>query len=73
MENKQIQTIKISGITCGACVKLITRKLNRMEGVNEVISVSDTGEAKVAVDVRFTKDAYIQALAGTPYEIVSVT
>lgn len=67
------QTIKISGITCGACIKLITKMLSRMEGVKNVISVDQQGIAKVSVATRCTKEAYAQALAGTPYIVESVS
>ena len=67
------QTVRISGMTCGACVTLITRMLSRMEGVNSVISVDPQGVARVSVDAKFTKDAYAKALSGTFYTVESVS
>lgn len=67
------QTITISGVTCGACVKLITRILSRMEGISNVVSVDQQGIAKVLVATKFTKEAYMQALAGTPYIVESIS
>ncbi|OGG04867.1 hypothetical protein A2Z33_06210 [Candidatus Gottesmanbacteria bacterium RBG_16_52_11] len=67
------QTIKISGITCGACVKLITRMLSHMEGVYNVLSVDPQGVARVSVAAKFTKEAYTEALSGTFYTVESVS
>ncbi|OGG08667.1 hypothetical protein A2154_04825 [Candidatus Gottesmanbacteria bacterium RBG_16_43_7] len=67
------QTIKISGITCNACIKLITKMLSRMEGINNVLSVDAQGNAKMSVASIFTKEAYAQALAGTPYTVENVS
>ncbi len=66
------QTITLSGMTCGACIKLVTNMLSRMEGVSQVLSV-EQGMAKVLVNTKCTKDAFIKALAGSPYTVESVT
>ena len=67
------QTITISGVTCGACIKLITRILSRMKGVKNVVSVNNEGIVKVLVAAKCTKEAYMQALAGTPYRVESIS
>ena len=65
------QTIALSGMTCNACVKLVTKMLFRMEGVTNVLLVVQ-GTAKVSVSTNCTKEAYAKALAGTPYTVISV-
>lgn len=66
------QTITLSGMTCGACIKLVTKLLSRMEGVKSVLTVS-SGIAKVSVDTKYTKESFAQVFAGTPYTVESVS
>jgi hypothetical protein len=44
-----------------------------MEGISNVVSVDQQGIAKVLVATKFTKEAYMQALAGTPYIVESIS
>lgn len=67
--NNQTQTIHISGITCDACIKLITRKLSRVIGVNEVVTVTSEGIATINVQDVLPQQAFEEALSGTPYHI----
>jgi copper chaperone CopZ len=67
------QTITISGMTCDACVKLITKFFSRIPGVTRVIRVEKTGIAEVAVNEVLPVQAFTKALPGTQYSIVSIT
>ena len=66
------QTLTISGITCHACVKLITNILSKINGVTNVLSVDHSGQANVSVTTPLSKETYLQAFAGTPYRVESV-
>lgn len=39
--------IKISGISCGACVKLIQKRIGAIEGVQEVNIDKDSGQTEI--------------------------
>ena len=58
----------ISGITCEACVKLISRRVLTITGVKN-IKVSLTGEADVFADRKINSDEIIKVLQGTDYII----
>lgn len=64
------QTIKIDGITCDACIKLITKRFSRIPGVTEVLSVEKNGIATVDVEKPLPSDDYIKALDGTAYGVL---
>lgn len=66
------QTITISGMTCGACVKLVTKILSQMKGVCSILSV-EKGIARVSVKTQFTKESFAHVFTGTPYRIESVS
>ncbi|MEK7543950.1 MAG: heavy-metal-associated domain-containing protein [Patescibacteria group bacterium] len=66
------QTITLSGMTCGACIKLVTKILSRTEEVKNVLTV-DQGIAKVSVNIKYTKESFAKVFAGTPYTVESVS
>ena len=70
--NHQTQTIVIDGITCEACVKLISKRFSKIAGVTSVVSVEKNGVATVCVDKKLPESMYAQALADTAYAIIEV-
>ena len=64
-----IQNVQISGLTCGACVKLIERRVQRLSGVVEV-RVSPDGKTTLRGEREILPADIQQALAGTPYKLV---
>ena len=70
--NHQTQKLQISGITCDACIKLITRRFAKIEGVSQVVAVDKSGMAQVCVESLLPDTVYAQALSGTPYTVVRV-
>lgn len=71
--NHVVQTISIDGITCDACIKLITKKFSKILGVLMVVSVEKTGEATVHVSKKLPESVYSQALADTAYAVTGVS
>lgn len=63
------KTIKISGITCDACVRLIQKRVGAVKGVSEVVVNKDTGETKIFSSKEITKDDIEYVLADTDYQI----
>jgi len=66
------QTITLKGLTCDACVKLISKKFMKIPGV---ISTRITLDGQAYVESSRTIEAaeYKNILTGLPYYIVSVS
>ncbi len=70
--NNQTQKLQISGITCDACIKLITRRFSKIVGVSQVVAVDKSGMVQIDVESALPATVYAQALSGTPYTVVRV-
>ncbi len=70
--NQQTQTLVIDGITCDACIKLITKRFSRIAGVTNVVSVEKNGIATVTVEEKLPESVYAEALANTAYAIIEM-
>lgn len=64
--------ITFSGLTCAACIRLITKKLSGIDGVTEIRSVSQDGLAYILNDRVLPRQTFTDAFADTPYQIISV-
>ena len=56
----------LTGLTCGACVKLIQKKLGRIQDVLAV-QADLTGAVTVSADREIAKEEILSALTGTQY------
>lgn len=63
------KTIKITGITCDACVRLIQKRVGGIKSVTDVVVNKDTGETKIFADREITKEDIEYVLADTEYKI----
>lgn len=61
-------TFKISGMHCGACQKVIEKKLMKIEGVKKV-NVELSGEAVITANRSINIDEVKLALEGTDYKV----
>ena len=43
-------TLKIDGMTCGGCVKSVTRVLEELNGVEKAVVTLDDGKAEITFD-----------------------
>ncbi len=67
MENT---VLKVSGMTCGGCVKSVTKVLQALPGVSRAEVTLQPGEAKVEFDAaRVTREAMAQAIADAGFEV----
>ncbi|WIM05612.1 MAG: cation transporter [Candidatus Nitricoxidivorans perseverans] len=56
-------TIQVSGMSCGGCVKSVTKVLSELPGVLTAEVTLQPGEAKVEFDpARVTREAMAQAI-----------
>lgn len=68
-----IQTTKLqlSGLTCGACEKVISKRLHKIDGVQEVNVSSENGAASIIASRSISKQEVITALEGTHYKVIN--
>lgn len=57
----QTEVLKVTGMTCGGCVKSVTRALSAIRGVEDAQVSLSTGEATVQYDERQASPAQLQA------------
>lgn len=61
--------IKISGISCGACVKLIQKRIGGIEGVQEVNIDKDSGQTEIISQRVLPIEKIKSSLKDTPYDL----
>lgn len=61
--------IKISGISCGACIKLIQKRIGGIEGVQEVKIEQSSGQAEINSTRALPIEEIKASLKDTPYEV----
>ena len=59
---------QLSGLTCESCVKLIKRKLGKLNGVQKVI-LDLSGKTEIVASQPILKETVSAVLAGTDYQI----
>lgn len=64
-----ILNFKVLGLTCEACVKLASKRLEKIPGVIEVKLDLASGEARISSEVSLSRDTLAASLAGTDYSI----
>jgi copper chaperone len=63
------ETLKINGMSCGGCVKSVTRALEQTEGVT--VEHVEIGLATITYDpAKATRDAIAEAIDGAGFELV---
>ncbi|KKP90812.1 MAG: Copper-translocating P-type ATPase [Parcubacteria group bacterium GW2011_GWA2_36_10] len=74
MWNKFVQLFKfkITGLTCEACIKLITLRLKKIIGVTEISIDLQSGQAEVRVEPDLSFDRIEQVFVGTDYSITKL-
>lgn len=63
-------SLKISGITCDACIKLIKRKVEKLTEVTEVNIKDNNGETTIISTRELKASDIIAALSGMPFTVV---
>ena len=67
--NNYILNLKISGITCDACTKLIKKKVGKIIGVEDVVIKDNNGETLIVSENEIQTSDIITALKGLPYKV----
>jgi copper chaperone CopZ len=68
MDNYNLN-VKISGITCEACIRLIKKKVGKLDGVSDVIIKGESGETIIKSIKQLNIYDIISALSGLPYQV----
>lgn len=63
------QKIQLSGLTCGACQKLITKRIMKIDGV-ESVNVELNGKTDIAAKRNILNDEIKKVLEGTQYQVI---
>jgi copper chaperone CopZ len=61
--------IKVAGMTCEACVKLVSRRFLKVPGVSDVKIDLASGAAIVSGDANLNVAALAESLVGTEFSI----
>ena len=61
--------VKISGITCEACIRLIKKKVGKLDGVTDVVIKDNSGETTVVSVKKLNVSDIITVLSGLPYQV----
>ncbi|MCL4354822.1 heavy-metal-associated domain-containing protein [Patescibacteria group bacterium] len=65
------QTIKFGGLTCGACQKVIQKRISKIPGVEDV-AVEGDGNTQISASNLLSKSEVEKALEGTPYKLLEI-
>ncbi|PIY69150.1 heavy metal transporter [Candidatus Roizmanbacteria bacterium CG_4_10_14_0_8_um_filter_39_9] len=68
---KYTTKFQLSGLTCGACEKVITKRLQVIEGVEKVQVSAQNGETSIIASRAISKDEVTEALQGTHYTVIN--
>ncbi len=67
----QITKLQLSGLTCDACEKVISKRLQKIEGVQEVHVTAQNGVTSITASRSISKDEVVRALEGTHYKVIN--
>lgn len=67
MDKKEVD-LKIKGMHCESCEKLISMKLEDLPGAENIVIDSKTGEGRLKVDSNIENSAIIDAIKSAGYE-----
>ncbi len=69
MNTDEITTVKLSGLTCHSCQKLVTIYLKNIHGVKDVIVDLETGKTSIIADRTIPIPEVEHALQNTAYQV----
>ena len=67
----QTTVLQIKGIHCGACEKVISRRLGKLSGVSNVKVSLNEGTAEIQSEEKITIEEASSILSGTDYQIIN--
>ncbi|MEK7185916.1 MAG: heavy metal-associated domain-containing protein [Patescibacteria group bacterium] len=67
--NTKVTTLKLTGLTCSACQKLISRKIKSIASVEDV-TVELSGKTQIKAQREISENEVKKALKGTHYAVI---
>lgn len=67
----QKTSLLISGMTCAACEKLITKRIQKIGGVSAVVVSAQRGSADITAIRPISTDEVVEVLQGTNYSVIT--
>ncbi|MEI7451585.1 MAG: heavy metal-associated domain-containing protein [Candidatus Falkowbacteria bacterium] len=61
--------IKVAGMTCEACAKIVSRRFSKVPGVTDIKIDLASGDALVSGDANLSVAALSESLLGTEFSI----
>ena len=68
----QTTKLQLSGLTCGACERVISNRLRKIEGVTQVQVSAQNGSASIIASRSISKDEMIHVLLDTHYNVINI-
>lgn len=68
---KIISRFQLSGLTCSSCEKIITKKLNTIEGITDIQVSSINGIVSVVAPKTISTQEIETSLQGTHYKVIT--
>ncbi len=65
-----MEILKIEGMRCGACVSAVTKALEAIEGVSEVVVDLDNKEARFKAE-NVSQDVLQQAIIAIGFDVIA--
>lgn len=69
MNTDEVTVVKLSGLTCQACQKLVAKTLMKIDGVKDVIVELETGKTTILADHIIPVIEVEHALKYTAYQV----
>lgn len=66
----EVQTYKVSGMTCGHCVQSVTEEVSAIAGVSDVEVILESGTLKFSADAPIADSVVEAAVKEAGYEVV---
>lgn len=64
-------TVKLTGLSCAACQKMIEKLVKKIDGVESVDVDLSTGETQIKAVRKITNEQITEALAKSHYKVVN--
>jgi len=68
----QTTRVQLSGLTCSACERVISKRLKTIDDVETVLVQVSTGVTTISASRPITKDEIVKALQNTHYKVISI-
>ncbi len=65
----QSKTYSVKGIHCGACIEMIKKELNKLDGIEQIQADFDRREVTLTVSDKYNEAAAFEAVSELGYQL----